>query len=297
MGWIKIKYLQRRLWKIKNKIYRVKNEKKQKKFKNCLYHRKRLKIRLRKKNKIKKMRQTVEFIGDKKNLKNLKFPGFIKYCEKKCNINSLNLISEVTKKDYPMQTGNTVLKYRQIVRKDFENSLNKALSEVKQENEDPKTYLSTFSSAIELENAMLDACGGFVGKEYREKYRLIMFNVNDPNNYEFRKSVCKGDISPSYLMSLREADIMSRNKKDKLEEIERETNKARVIDIERAALINTTVAEIYYEEIRKKKEIVENGISPFYHDESKKITTIKKHTIINQNGNSKGKSASIKPSS
>merc|ERR1712151_468097 len=105
-------------------------------------------------------------------------------------------------------------------------------------------------------------------------YRLIIFNVNDPNNYEFRKSVCKGDITPSYLMSLREADIMSRNKKAKLEEIEREANKARVIDIERAALINTTAAEIYYEEIRKKKEIiVENGISSFYHDES---TIIKK---------------------
>jgi hypothetical protein len=64
----------------------------------------------------------------------------------------------------------------------------------------------------------------------REKYRMIMFNMNDPNNIEIRQSICKGEVSFGLLLSLSRIHFKSMAKKAQFDAIELYANQSLVLD-------------------------------------------------------------------
>lgn len=140
-----------------------------------------------------------------------------------------------------------------MIREDLQKCLNKANSFLTKECENVSDNWPTAEVADNLEYAIWAASGYTVSKDYKDKYRLLVFNMNDPNNREFRESVCKGLLSPTQIVSLSETDLMSSEKRAEIEALKIKANEARVIDIESAALMNTTAAELYAKEKRRKK--------------------------------------------
>jgi hypothetical protein len=143
---------------------------------------------------------------------------------------------------------------RDLVRVDLEKLLNKTHCELQHVNENIQSYRTASEIAQQLEFAMLKMCNDSVGKAYRERYRALVFNMHDQGNKELRQAIGRGLISPSRLMSMSEAELMSSSKRAELEAMESEAGKARIIDLEGAALMNMTAAEAYSEEMRRNEK-------------------------------------------
>jgi hypothetical protein len=153
--------------------------------------------------------------------------------------------------------GNTKLscnandQFRNLVRENLEKSLNMAFWELQQKCTDFTVNWSPTTVAKDLEYAIWLACDSHVSRDYRDKYRLLIFNLNDKENKEFLISIFKGELLPSQIVYFSETELMSSAKRAELEDIQRKASRARVIDIEHAARMNTTAAELYGEEMRK----------------------------------------------
>ena len=53
-------------------------------------------------------------------------------------------------------------------------------------------------------------CAGNAGKDYKAKYRSLVFNLRDPNNPDLRARVLGGEISPDKLVQLSAAELASK---------------------------------------------------------------------------------------
>lgn len=145
-------------------------------------------------------------------------------------------------------------RFRNLICDDIKKYLDKANCELREKCENVFTYSKVADMAKNIENAIWTACDFIVSENYKYKYRLFISNMNDPGNSEFKKSVCQGELTPTQIMSLSETELMSSAKRAEMEALKIKVNEARVIDIEQAALMNTTAAEIYAEEIREKTQ-------------------------------------------
>jgi len=107
---------------------------------------------------------------------------------------------------------------------ELEKSVKIACLESQKEGEDISNYI-TSNVIVANVQTVLAACNVRIEREYREKYRIVTFNMNDPNNKELRKAVCKGELPFLILMYLREADLTSSSRRAELEVIQGNTNK------------------------------------------------------------------------
>merc|ERR1712196_59899 len=88
-------------------------------------------------------------------------------------------------------------RFRNLIRMDLEKSLNKAYSEIQMEDKNKIKFWCSTNMARDIELSIWTTCDGFVDKEYRDIYRLLISNLNDPSNSDFRRSVCTGELLPS----------------------------------------------------------------------------------------------------
>jgi len=178
------------------------------------------------------------------------------------------------------------LRFRNLICEDIKKYLDKANCELQKEFENFLCSSLVDDMAKNIENAIWKASDFIVSENYKYKYRLFISNMNDPGNVEFRKSVCQGELTPTQMMSLSETELMSSAKRAEMEALKIKVNEARVIDIERAALMNTTAAEIYAEVIRgKTQERTEKSLIPNNHLDDKDLFMESLNKISNSNYN------------
>jgi hypothetical protein len=114
--------------------------------------------------------------------------------------------------------------------------------------------LSPGPLAAELEACLFTDCGG-TSREYKEKFRSLLYNLSNAANRDFRGGILAGELRPAAVVRMNEQQWASAEERRRLAALREELDKARVLDLERAALMNTTAAEQYGQEMKKMGKI------------------------------------------
>jgi len=184
---------------------------------------------------------------------NLSFKNTSQFCKLLINQKSYPLFFKKTKdmkrnfkssdsRQTSFKINNDSHKFRISVFSDLYNLLIKRNKRLNKFNNNKINYRSYKMIARDLEIAILTLFSSFLDKDYREKYRNVLFNLNDNDNIRLLHSICIGTISASTIISSNEATLMSKTKRHCLEIMQREAVKVRIINtqsIEPTKLIST----------------------------------------------------------
>ncbi|KAF5829228.1 transcription factor S-II, central domain-containing protein, partial [Dunaliella salina] len=85
---------------------------------------------------------------------------------------------------------------------------------------------------------------GGLSKEYKTKFRSLVFNLKDANNPDLRARVLQGELAPDALVLLSTAELASRQLSAWRQQKEEEFAKAKFLDDEAASKFSTAAAAL-----------------------------------------------------